>query len=255
MGEETSFVDAVPEYAKRSRLPTASRYRELIDFIRKIFSDGVITDQELATAESISNDITLEYMVAADIYDKLPSNDPKKAAANELYMHLHRCQVLMSFATGKAKEAHDSHQALNYHLFSDETIDTLLREHLEVVPLNVKPENNIAPDVYVPMIDQATIDLYKKQKQIKLKGLSIGQRFLMGELKTEEQRIHANIKEMRNKLSSLSPQERIECEALINAVLEHLERVNMEHFSFHEMTKLLGLERFLEQEKERVREA
>ena len=55
-------------------------------------------------------------------------------------------------------------------------------------------------------------------------------------------------------LAKLTPEERIEYEGMINAALDHIERVNLENLNAQEMNRLLGLERYLRDEKERIYE-
>ena len=44
MGEEAFYTHGVQEYRKKSRFPTLSRYRDLIGFLKNVFKDGVVTD-------------------------------------------------------------------------------------------------------------------------------------------------------------------------------------------------------------------
>ena len=45
MAEESFYTDKVTEYRKNSRFPTLSRYRDLINFLKNVFSDGIVTGQ------------------------------------------------------------------------------------------------------------------------------------------------------------------------------------------------------------------
>lgn len=253
MGEEAHYVDAVPQYREKSRMPTMSRYRELIEFVKAVFSDGIITDQELAQVEKAEDDILLEYQIAAEIYDKTPDSSKRKAAAGELLMHLHRCNVLMSYAKGLAKTAHASGKdKFDMSSLNDVPYGEPTYELLEVVPIAVQRK----------FYDPLELDLLKTpprigktlDKHILDLKLTQAQRVLMGQLRTPQLRIKANIKEMRRNLQDLTEDERQEFESAINAVLDYIERVNLESLSALEMNKILGLSKYMQIEQEHVRE-
>lgn len=217
MGEEAQYTAAVREYQQKSRFPTLSRYRDLIAFVRSAFSDGKITDMELAQIEKVEHDVLLEYQVAADVFDKLPASDSKKAAAQKLLNHLHRCNVFMSFAKDRAKM---KHSAVN----------------------EKKPE--------LMVTERVVLD---NNKVLKISA-TVAQLNLLKNLQTPEQRIDAELPKIRRDLARMSPEERAEYEAQINAIIDQIAHSNLELVSVAELNQMLGFEKYLEEERERVRE-
>ena len=80
------------------------------------------------------------------------------------------------------------------------------------------------------------------------------QAVLLKNLDTNLQRIEAQLPRIRKDLARLTPEERVYYEGRINAALDYLEQVNMENLNAVEMNRLLGLERYLKEEKEREKE-
>ena len=77
---------------------------------------------------------------------------------------------------------------------------------------------------------------------------------LLKELDTPEKRIQADLPRIRRDLSRLTPEERAEWEAKINAMIEQLQERQLEQLSVYELNRLIGLEHYLMDEKERVRD-
>ena len=73
-------------------------------------------------------------------------------------------------------------------------------------------------------------------------------------LSTERQRIEAELPRIRRDLAKLPADERVLYEGRVNAALDYLEQINFENLSALEVNRLLGLERRLAEEKERVKE-
>ncbi len=215
MAEESFYTEKVDEYRKNSRFPTLSRYRDLLGFLKNVFSDGIVTTEELDIVTKVERDILLEYELAADICSKIPADSDRKEAAERLLSHLYRCFVVVSFAKDRARLQH-----LNQSSRSKE--DRVIRPQEVNKKLAVKP--------------------------------TVAQRILLEGLGNERSRIEADLPRIRRDLSKLTPEERIEYEGMINAALDHLERVNLENLNAQEMNRLLGLERYLKDEKDRVYE-
>lgn len=222
MSEEAQYTASVKEYQNKSRFPTLSRYRDLISFVRAAFSDGKISDSEMNQIEKVEHDILLEYQVAADVFDKMPSTAPQKAAAQKLLNHLHRCNVFMNFAKGQAKVKHDSERP---------SVENEKRQQDVVVERIVLDDNKV----------------------LKV-GATVAQLNLLRELQTPRQRIDAELPKIRRDLARMSPEERAEYEAQINAIIDQIAHANLELVSVSELNQLLGFERYLEEERERTRE-
>ncbi len=218
MSEEAQYTDYVPEYKSRSRLPILSRYRDLIILVKNAFSDNVITDTELQEIETLEKDILLEYQIAADIFFKLDYSSPQYAATQKLLNHLHRCNVFMQFAYKHAKEKNAS------GMMSVPERD----RYQEAIALN----------------DDKVIQITASMAGINL----------LKELDTPEKRIQADLPRIRRDLSRLTPEERAEWEAKINAMIEQLQERQLEQLSVYELNRLIGLEHYLMDEKERVRD-
>ncbi len=218
MSEEAQYTDLVPEYKSRSRLPILSRYRDLIILVKNAFSDNVITDTELQEIETLEKDILLEYQIAADIFFKMDYNAPQYAATQKLLNHLHRCNVFMQFAYKQAKEKNAS--------------------GMMSVPERDRYQEEIA------LNDDKVIQITTS-----MAGMN-----LLKELDTPEKRIQAELPRIRRDLSRLSPEERAEWEAKINAMIEQLQDRQLEQLSVYELNRLIGLEHYLMDEKERVRD-
>lgn len=215
MAEESFYTDKVTEYRKNSRFPTLSRYRDLINFLKNVFSDGIVTSQELDIVTKVERDILLEYELAADICSKLPPDSERKTAAERLLNHLYRCFIVVSFAKDRARLQHANQS-------SRSKADRIIR------PLEV-------------------------DKKLKVKT-TLAQRILLEGLGNERARIEADLPRIRRDLAKLTPEERVEYEGMINAALDHLERINHECLNVQEMNRLLGLEKYLNDEKDHVRE-
>lgn len=215
MGEEAFYTEKIKEYRENSRFPTLSRYRDLINFLKNVFVDGIVTTEELNIVTQVERDILLEYELAADICSKIPPESDRKAAAERLLSHLYRCFVVVSFAKDRARLQHANQSDRSQN-------DRVIRPAVVDKTLKVKP--------------------------------TAAQRILLEGLGDERSRIEADLPRIRRDLSKLTPEERVEYEGMINAALDHLERVNSENLNAQEMNRLLGLERYLQEEKERIRE-
>lgn len=221
MSEESIYTDAVPEYKAKSRFPILSRYRDLIVFVKSAFSDNQITDIELRQIETIEKDILLEYQVAADVFFKMEQSMPHYAAARRLLDHLHRCNVFMRFAYEQAKAKHDF-----------DSISTPQRQK------------------EAEIISMKTVG----KKVIEISAGAAGYH-LLKDLENPTQRIEADLPLIRRNLSKLSPEQRAEIEAKINALIEQLKDRQLEQLSVYELNRLIGLENYLNDEKQRVRES
>lgn len=217
MSEEAQYTAAVEEYRRKSRFPTLSRYRDLIAFVRSAFSDGIITDTELEQIEKVENDILLEYQVAADIFYRLPFSDPKKAAAGKLLNHLHRCNVFMNFAKNRAQMKHFS-------------------------------ENEKKPELMI------TENVVMDDSKILKISATVAQLNLLRNLQTPEQRIETELPKIRRDLARMNAEERSKYEAQLNSVIDQIAHANLEQVTSEELNRLLGFGKYLEEEKERVRE-
>ena len=220
MSEEAQYTELVPEYKNKSRFPILSRYRDLILFVKNAFSDNVISDTELQQIETIEKDILLEYQIAADVFFKMDMKGPHYSAAQKLLNHLHRCNVFMQFAYKHAKEKHDADAG---------TIS---------VPQREKYQEQVA------LTDNKVIQITTSMTGLKL----------LKELDTPQKRIEADLPRIRRNLSRLTPEERAELEAKINAMIEQLQERQLEQLSVYELNRLIGLEQYLGEEKARIRE-
>ncbi len=218
MGEEAQYTAGLTEYQKKSRFPTLSRYRDLIEFVKAAFIDGEITATELGRISHASDAILLEYQTAVSIYYELPEGDPRKSAAWALVSHLHRCNVFMSFAKTQAKMRNSKE--------NEKRPRPVLTEHVEL----------------------------GNQKVLKI-AMTSEQLQLLQDLQTTRQRVDAELPRIRRDLSHLSAEERAEYEAQINGILDHILRSNLENITTSEWNRLIGLEKYLTEEKERVRES
>lgn len=223
MSEESQYTDAVAEYGKRSRFPTMSRYRDLMTFVKNAFADGVISDTELMQIEKAEKDILLEYQVAADVFYKMNPNDPAYGAAKRLLWHLHRCNVLMRSARDYARIK-----------------NTRDKGNVEMVERDRRKEDFFKKDDKVIKLEVATLGVA---------GLD-----LMKSLEHPEERIRADLPTIRRNLAKLSPEERMEIEARLSAMLDQIQAQQLELLSVAEVNRLLGLEKYLRGEIERVRE-
>ena len=217
MGEESFYTDKVNEYRTNSRFPTLSRYRDLIGFLRNVFKDGIVTNEELFLVQKVEKDILLEYELAADIYSKIQEDSPRKDAAKRLLKHLYRCFVIISFAQNRAK-------------IQNSQGDKTLKNPNERI-IRRTPSDFIL-----------SIQVNKSQHA------------LMNDLSTQIQRIEADLPRIRKDLAKLPMDERLRYESQINAAIDHIERVNSEHLNVAEMNRILGLEQHLKNEKERIHE-
>ncbi len=215
MGEESFYTNGVGEYRSNSRFPTLSRYRDLIGFLQNVFRDGLVTDEELRVVTQVERDILLEYELAADICSKIPNSSPRKTAAERLLSHIYRCFVVMSFAKERAKIQNTNQRKRAYRQTPVRSVD----------------------DNRILMIKT------NKEQSVLLKGLE-----------TDLQRIEVQLPRIRRDLAKLTPEERVYYEGRINATLDYLEQINMENLNAIEMNRILGLERYLKEEKEREKE-
>ncbi len=212
MSEEAQYTELVPEYKNKSRFPILSRYRDLIIFVKGAFSDNQISDIELEQIATVEKDILLEYQVAAEVFSKMPFNTPHYNAAQKLLNHLHRCNVFMQFAYDQAK-------------------------------LKRATANGSIPALPIRDMHQERMAVTGK-KVINLTATMAGVN-LLKELDTPKKRIEAELPQIRRNLSKLSPEERAETEAKINAIIEHMKDRQLEQLSVHEMNRLIGLEQYL----------
>ena len=221
MSEEGQFTYSVPEYLEKSRFPILSRYRDLMAFVKGAFSDGHISDLELHQIERAESDILLEYQVAADVFFKMDPGSKGYAAAERLLYHLHRCNVFMRFARDQARLKH--------------------------------AREKMGPDH--PTRDRRKEDLAAKEEKVILIESAAAGFGLMKSLETPYERIQAELPTIRRNLAKLSPEERIELEAKINAMLDQLRDRQLEHLSIEELNRIIGLEKYLMGEREHVRES
>ncbi len=211
MSEEAQYTELVPEYKDKSRFPILSRYRDLIIFVKAAFSDGVISDMEMEQISTIEKDILLEYQVAAEVFASMSFNAPHYNAAQKLLNHLHRCNVFMQFAYEQAR--------LKRAIASGATPLPVRDMHREKIALT---DNKII------------------QITATMAGIN-----LLKELDTPKKRIEAELPQIRRNLAKLSPEERAEIEAKINAIIEQLKDRQLELLSVHELNRLIGLEQYL----------
>lgn len=219
MSEEAQYNNSVPEYLQKSRFPILGRYRDLISFVKAAFSDGKITDTELSQIETVENDILLEFQTAADIFSRITYGDKNYTATQKLVNHLHRCNVFMSFARTQAKLKNAS-----------SPLDPVRDMYREKVAVN--------------------------NKVIELTATTEGVNVLKDLEKTRD-RIEAELPQMRRNLSKLSPDERAELEARVNAMIDRLREIELEmhldQVSFDKMNEIIGLSLYIKKGKERIR--
>ena len=215
MGEEAFYTHAVQDYRENSRFPTLSRYRDLIGFLQHVFQDNVVTDEELRVVSKVERDILLEYELAADIYSKTPAFSPRRIAAERLLNHIYRCYIVMSYAKDRAK--------------------------IQNITQKKYPNQNIK------------IRNFETDRILNLKVNKV-QADLINALATPMQRIEAELPRIRRDLARLPADERAKYERKINAALDHIENVNMEHLNVIEINRLLGLEQLLKEDDGRVYE-
>ena len=219
MSEEAQYNNSVPEYLQKSRFPILGRYRDLISFVKAAFSDGKITDTELSQIETVENDILLEFQTAADIFSRMKYGDKNYTATQKLVNHLHRCNVFMSFARTQAKLKNAS-----------SPLDPVRDMYREKVAVN--------------------------NKVIELTATTEGVNVLKDLEKTRD-RIEAELPQMRRNLSKLSPDERAELEARVNAMIDRLREIELEmhldQLSFDKMNEIIGLTLYIKKGKERIR--
>lgn len=224
MSEESQFTDSVPEYLKKSRFPILSRYRDLMAFVKGAFSDGYISDRELAQIEKAESDILLEYQVAADALGNMDPSDKRYGAAKRLLLHLHRCNVFMRFARDQARINHS--QAQN---------------GLPHPPIRERKKEELAKRK-------------QEEKIIFIESAAAGYGLLKS-LETPYERIQAELPTIRRNLAKLSPEQRIELEARINAIIDQIRDRQLEQLSIEELNHLIGLEKYWTDEREHVRES
>lgn len=215
MGEESFYTNGVKEYRENSRFPTLSRYRDLINFLKNVFRDGVVTFDELRIVEKVERDILLEYELAYHICSKIPPATKRRVAAERLLNHLYRCFVVMTYAKDRAKVQNRQYQE---KIKNKKGVSTAQIQRV----IQVK-------------VDKVQLDLLK-------------------DIDTQSKIIFKELPRIRRDLSSLTAEERVEYEGQINAALDHLERINLERLNVQEVNRLLGLERYLKDEVERIRE-
>ena len=215
MGEEAFYTHGVQEYRKNSRFPTLSRYRDLISFLKNVFKDGIVTDAELRVVSMVERDILLEYELAAVICSSIPTSSPRRIAAERLLSHIYRCFVVMSFAKERAK-IQNANQRMRAH-------------------------------------KQETVRTKDSDRVLTVKASALQIELLQG-LASEMQRIEAELPRIRRDLAKLPADERVLYEGRVNAALDYLEQINFENLNVLEVNRLLGLERGLAEEKERVKE-
>ncbi len=220
MSEEAQYNNSVPEYLQKSRFPILGRYRDLISFVKAAFSDGKITDAELSQIETVENDILLEFQTAADIFSRMKYGDKNYTATQKLVNHLHRCNVFMSFARTQAKL------------------------------------KNAATSPMDPIRDMYREKVAVNNKVIELTATTEGVNVLKDLEKTRD-RIEAELPQMRRNLSKLSPDERAELEARVNAMIDRLREIelemHLEQLSFDKMNEIIGLTLYIKKGKERIR--
>ena len=215
MGEESFYTDGVKEYRENSRFPTLSRYRDLINFLKNVFKDGVVTFDELRIVEQVERDILLEYELAYNICSQIPPYTKRRAAAERLLNHLYRCFVVMSYAKDRAKVQNKQYQEKlkTKKGVSSAAIDRVLRVKVDKVQLD-----------------------------------------MLQDIESQRKVVFKELPRIRRNLTSLTAEERVEYEGQINAALDHLEKINHELLNVRDINRLLGLEKYLKDEKERTRE-
>lgn len=216
MGEEAFYTNGVEEYQRKSRFPTLSRYRDLIEFLKYVFADGIVTDAEYAVVNKIERDILLEYELALEIYEKLPSSSPKKTAAKRLVDHLHRCNILMS-------EARVRVNAVRKSMGKDEK--------------EKQKENQTVYDVDKILYVSATP----------------AQADLINEVDLKKEKVEKILPQIRKNLASLDPEERKQYEEKLNALIDFMVSVSLEQITVKEMNRMLGLEKYFKSENVKTR--
>ena len=77
----------------------------------------------------------------------------------------------------------------------------------------------------------------------------------MKQLDNQHERIQAELPQIRRDLARLSPEERAELEARLSAMIDQIRDRQLEHLTIEEMNRIIGLEKYLMEERERVRDS
>lgn len=252
MSEESQYTALVPEYLNRSRMPVLSRYRDLITYVKAAFSDGNITPTELATIEMIEKDILLEYQIAADVFSKMSVGTPEYAPARKLLNHLHRCNVFMRFARDQARlkyvDTNQKNMNVNMHVIQDQKQKRVKRATA------TESSTETSSSFTSPVRDKKQEILASDQKVIQFTTQMMGLE-LLKQLDNQHERIQAELPQIRRDLARLSPEERAELEARLSAMIDQIRDRQLEHLTIEEMNRIIGLEKYLMEERERVRDS
>ncbi len=85
------------------RVPHVARYHDLDALVNRFFSDGNISDLELAVLGKLDRILTAEFRVAYDYFSQMDKSSPLYGKASELIDYLYRCRNLIDAAHDKAK--------------------------------------------------------------------------------------------------------------------------------------------------------
>lgn len=91
------------QHTYHMRDPETTRYNTLIEFIKGIYADHIVTPAEQQHMETMCDDILYEYQMAANMRSTLAQDDPLKQTLDELTAHLQRCYFLLDFARDKGR--------------------------------------------------------------------------------------------------------------------------------------------------------
>lgn len=251
MSEESQYTALVPEYLNRSRMPVLSRYRDLITYVKSAFSDGRITPDELAHIETIEKDILLEYQIAADVFSKMSVGTPEYAPARKLLIHLHRCNVFMRFARDQARlkyvDTKKNQMNINAHVIQEQ-------KQMQVKRITGETSTETSSAFATPVRDKKQEILASDKKVIQFTAQMAGIE-LMKQMDNQHERIQAELPQIRRDLARLSPEERAELEARLSAMIDQIKDRQLEHLTIEEMNRIIGLEKYLMEERERVRDS
>lgn len=177
------------------RDPEMARYNTLIEFIKGIYADHVITPAEQLDMENKCDDILYEYQMAANMLEKLPENDPQKQALTELTAHLQRCYFLLDFARDKGR------------IYNAMTLEE----------------------------KQAGINRSQKKEMLEISNLSLKEMSLMLSLKNPKVRQEILINEAAKAAEKLPAEKRRELEAYVRQTLEAMRRTRMNEAQMNRM--------------------
>ena len=238
MSEEAQYNNSVPEYLQKSRFPILGRYRDLISFVKEAFSDGKITDTELSQIETVENDILLEFQTAADIFSRMKYGDKNYTATQKLVNQA----MQLGYLTIPNKNL------ANLRYIDDKNV------FMSFARTQAKLKNASSP--LDPVRDMYREKVAVNNKVIELTATTEGVNVLKDLEKTRD-RIEAELPQMRRNLSKLSPDERAELEARVNAMIDRLREIELEmhldQVSFDKMNEIIGLSLYIKKGKERIR--